>query len=420
MINKDTYSLNFYLKGEKARKSGDVPIYARIMVNGSRVYISTSRFILPEKWNKNAQRAKGTTLEAKSLNSFLNDFRYKIQSIYDELYRTNQSISAGQIKNIYLGVSYEKHQLLDFFAYHNKLMKGQIGTIYSEGTYKRYETTLGHIKNFIQDTYHLPDIPLEELDYGFIQDLEMYFRTKRNCNNNTTVKYIRNLKKVVNLALRKGFIAKDPFMGYTGKLEEVKIAYLTKEELAAIEQLNLGIDRLAITRDLFVFACYTGLAYIDITRLQKNDIGTGIDGEKWILINRHKTRVECRIPLLTKPIELLKKYEVHPECADQEVLLPARSNQKLNAYLKEIAVLAGIDKNLTFHVARHTFATTITLTNDVPIESVSKMLGHKTLRSTQGYAKVADTKLASDMGRLRQKLSELKPKDANDKDEKYG
>lgn len=245
---------------------------------------------------------------------------------------------------------------------------------------------------------------LRRLNYEFISEYAYCLKTERRCNHNTTVKYLANFKKIVLHCVKLGWLAKDPFYGYKLTKKEVERVFLNKEELQRLHEKKLPIERLELVKDIFLFSCYTGLAYIDVQQLKVGQIVTGIDNEKWIFTKRQKTGSPTRLPLLDPALEILQKHEDHPRRVCQGFALPVLSNQKMNAYLKEIADLCGITKELTFHIARHTIATTVTLTNGVPIESVSKMLGHKSLRQTQHYAKIVDLKISLDMKQLKDKL----------------
>ena len=209
---------------------------------------------------------------------------------------------------------------------------------------------------------------------------------------------------MVNLARKNEWLQKDPFINYRIQIKEVKREFLSQEELGKMEELEITDQSLEMVRDIFVFSCYTGLAYTDIVKLTEDNIVTGEDGTQWVFTEREKTDTKVHIPLLPKPVEIIGKYKDHPIASNRGVLLPTFSNQKMNLHLKPIAQLAGIKKNVTFHMARHTFATTVTLTNDVPIESVSEMLGHRSIKTTQIYAKVLDNKVGRDMNQLREKL----------------
>jgi site-specific recombinase XerD len=235
-------------------------------------------------------------------------------------------------------------------------------------------------------------------------EYEFYLRSVRKCNNNTAVKYVKNFHKIINQCLSNGWLNKDPFVNYKAKVKEVVREFLSEADIESMINKEFVSERLDLVRDIFVFSCFTGLAYIDVKQLTKTHISLGIDGDNWIFTTRQKTDTASKIPLLPIAQQIVDKYENHPVCLNENRLLPILSNQKMNAYLKEIADVCGINKDLTFHIARHTFATTVTLTNEVPIESVSKMLGHKNLRTTQHYAKVPDHKISNDMMILKEKF----------------
>ncbi len=283
-------------------------------------------------------------------------------------------------------------------------MKELIGKEFAFNTYKKYETTLSHIKEFLKEHYLIKDISIKQIDIVFLNDFDFFLRNKKNCNNNSTIKYIRNFGKIVKQCYANGWLNKDPFINYKGKIKEIERLYLSEEEIQAIIEKDFKSERLTLVRDIFIFSCFTGLEYIDVFNLTKSHIGVGIDGEKWIFTHRQKTESASKIPILPVTQMIIDKYESHPQCLNEDKLLPILSNQKMNAYLKEIAGVCEIEKELTFHIARHTFATTVTLTNGVPIESVSKMLGHKNSRTTQHYAKVLDRKVSDDMKILKDKF----------------
>ena len=285
-------------------------------------------------------------------------------------------------------------------------MKREIGINYSKGTVKNWNVTLGHLKTFLQSQYQATDITFKELNKQFIIDFEIFAKRHWCCGNNAAAKHIQRIRKVVNDALEKNWIEKDPFLGYKGRQDKTHRTFLTRDELKAIEQTTMSIERLEKVKDVFVFSCYTGLAYVDIEKLTKENIVIGIDGQKWVYTFRAKTGNKSNIPLLPAAIAIIEKYQNYPENINKKRLLPTITNIKTNAYLKEIADLCGIKKHLTFHMARHTFATTITLNNGVPIETVSKMLGHSKITTTQIYAKVLESKVSDDMLILKQKLSQ--------------
>jgi site-specific recombinase XerD len=404
MINYSTFSILFYPKNDKADRKGLVPIYCRITYNGKRVEFSTNRKISPKRWSKTGY-VKGTKEDAREINEHLDSIRNKIYRAQTELTNNNELITAQILRNKVTGRDEKKKTLLEVFKYHNQQMEAKRDIEFADATIKRYKTTYSHIKKFLQYQYQKDDIYLSQLNYAFIADLEHYFKVIKNCNHNTTIKYIKNLRKVINMAIANEWLYKDPFIKFKAKLEEVPRDYISEEELKRIEEKEIDIPRLDQVRDIFIFSCYTGLAYIDVINLTKDNIRIGIDGDKWIYTYRHKTKTKSNIPLLPKAEEIIEKYKDHPSTARNDRLLPNLSNQKLNAYLKEIADLCDIKKNLTFHIARHTFATTVTLTNGVPIETVSSLLGHKNLRTTQIYSKVIEKKVSEDMGDLKKKLN---------------
>src|SRR5690606_18608365 len=272
-------------------------------------------------------------------------------------------------------------------------------------TAERYRTAKKHVEDYIQSNYHVKDLNVKDINHKFISGFEYYLKTTRKCSHNTAIKYITNFKKIIRIAYANDWISKDPFLHWKAKLKIVDREFLTKTEIKRIYEKKFPADRLNQVKDIFIFSCFTGLAYADVKKLTKKDVVIGIDSQNWIKTKRTKTDTRSNIPILAIPQEIINKYEASQESRDTDLLLPVLSNQKMNAYLKEIADLCGISKNLTFHLARHTFATTVTLTNGVPIESVSKMLGHKSLRTTQHYAKILDKKVSDDMNALRLRMS---------------
>ena len=401
---KHKMSILFYVKSSKVSKNGFLPIYQRITINGTRIELSTSKFVEKSKWNTAAGKIKGNSEEARLLNSYLDILKNKAYEIEKWMVNNNQEINAQTFKNKLLGIEEKQRKLIILFEDHNKRMKELIGKEFSINTYKKYETSLSHTKEFLKYQYSVNDISIKQVDIAFINDFDFYLRNTKNCNNNSTIKYVRNFGKIVKQSYLNGWIEKDPFLNYKGKVKETERTYLTENEIDSLLNKNFKIKRLELVRDMFIFSCFTGLAYIDVFNLTKSNILLGIDGEKWISTHRQKTESASKIPILPVTQMIIDKYENHPQCNNENKLLPILSNQKMNAYLKELADICEIDKELTFHIARHTFATTVTLTNGVPIESVSKMLGHKNLRTTQHYAKVLDRKVSEDMKILKTKM----------------
>lgn len=402
---KHKMSILFYVKSSKASKNGLLPIYQRITINGTRIELSTSKFVEKTKWNTAAGKIKGNSEEARLINSYLDILNAKAYETEKWMVNNNQEINAQSFKNKFLGVEERQRKLIVIFEDHNKRMKELVGKEFSINTYKKYETALSHTKEFLKYQYNLNDISIKQVDIAFINDFDFYLRNTKNCNNNSTIKYIRNFGKIVKQCYVNGWIEKDPFLNYKGKVKEIERTYLSEDEIESLLNKEFKIKRLELVRDMFLFSCFTGLAYIDVYNLTKSNIIIGIDGEKWISTHRQKTESASKIPILPVTQMIIDKYENHPQYINEDKLLPILSNQKMNAYLKEIAGVCEIEKELTFHIARHTFATTVTLTNGVPIESVSKMLGHKNLRTTQHYAKVLDRKVSEDMKIIKQKFA---------------
>jgi site-specific recombinase XerD len=400
-------TLHFYAKSTKSNSQGLFPIYVRLTVEGKRLEYSTKKFIDPAKWSSETSRMKGNSEEARSINGILDFIKNKINEIQFEILKDGVLFTIEEFKNRLLGTPQRPRTLLPIFQDHNNKIKALIGKEYASGTLERYETSLKHTKDFLLWKYNVSDIDIEKIDHAFITDYEFYLRTVRNCANNTAVKYIKNFNKIIKICLANNWIERNPFANYKSKVKEVERVYLSENEIEDIINKDFGTDRLSLVRDIFLFSCFTGLAYIDVKNLTKSHISIGIDGEKWIFTHRQKTESASKIPILPLTQMIIEKYENHPQSINEDRLLPILSNQKMNAYLKEIATVCNINKELTFHIARHTFATTITLTNGVPIESVSKMLGHKNLRTTQHYAKVLDKKVGEDMKILKDKFSNI-------------
>ncbi|MGF7232927.1 site-specific integrase [Arachidicoccus sp.] len=401
---KTNFSLLFYLKKQKNYKTGPAAIYMRITVNGKRSENSTGRECEPARWNAHAVRANGTKEVTRSLNAYLDDLQKKVYEAHSQLTEADEMITAESIRNKFLGKSEQPRALIEIFKDHNHKVEALVGKEYTKGTLTRYQTTLKHTSNFLKWKYKLSDIDIKKIDHAFLMDFEFYLRSERKCANNSAVKYVRNFGKIIRICIANRWLTYDPFLNYKNKIKTVERVFLTTEELQEIADKDLATGRLTQVRDIFLFCCFTGLAYADVKKLRKWDIVTGIDGEKWITIKRQKTDTPSRIPLLPAAISLIQRYAEHPQCESSGKVLPVLSNQKMNAYLKEIADICAINKPITFHIARHTFATTVTLLNGVPIESVSKMLGHTNIQTTQHYAKILDIKVGADMALLKKRL----------------
>ena len=397
----------YFLRKSKVNAQGQMPIYQRITINGERFDMSSGLFIEEDKWLSEAGKIKGNTEEARIINGQLEMLRATIYETEKKLFMNQVPITFESFKNEYQGKRERERMLIPIFEEHNRKIKELVGYEYAPGTLERYQTSLKHTKNFLLWKYNITDINIEKIDHAFITEYEFYLRSERKCANNSAVKYVKNFHKIINQCLANGWLKRDPFVNYKAKVKEVIREFLTEKEVEDIINKEFVSERLELVRDIFVFSCFTGLAYIDVKQLTKDNISLGIDGDKWIFKNRQKTDTASKIPLLPMAQEMIDKYTDHPVCRNENRLLPILTNQKMNAYLKEIADVCKIKKELTFHIARHTFATTITLSNGVPLETVSKMLGHTNLKTTQHYAKILDKKISEDMQILKSKFSQM-------------
>jgi len=382
-----------------------VPIYLRITIDGKRSEISIKREADPDNWNSKAGRLEGKSEKIRQFNAYLDILQSQLYEAHQELIRDNKMITAEALKNRYTGASEKQRMLIAIFQKHNEEVEALIDKGFAAGTVERYKTSLSHTQEFIKWKFRISDIDIRDIGHEFITDYDFYLRSVRKCANNTVIKYIKNFKKIVRICIANGWLDKDPFVKYKPKLTEVERHFLSTEELLGLTEKVFVIDRLNQVKDIFIFSCYTGLAYVDVKKLTPSNLVIGIDGNYWIKTHRTKTDTPSNIPLLPQAMEIINKYKDHPAAVNKGGLLPVLSNQNMNAYLKEIAIVCGISKNLTFHIARHTFATTVTLSNGISLESVSKMLGHKNMRTTQHYAKILDKKVSQDMSLLFKKFA---------------
>lgn len=405
MRTSSTFSILFWIYANRA-VNNQANLYLRLTLNGQRVNISLKRKINVDSWNHKTQRANGSSKVSKNLNIFLNNVQTDIYKTYEGLKSEESSFTVQTIKDRFLGESKKHFSFQNLVDYHNEKMKHKL----HPNTLGHYKTSQRYMLSFILQEYGKADISLNDLSYEFVVGFEAYLRSYvpksglGSMGNNTAMKHIKRLKRMVTLAYRMEWIRRDPFSNFKIKIEKKEREFLSALELECIENLKSNLDRLIVVRDIFVFSCYTGISYSDIVCLSQENIVIGIDGKYWIKADRVKTGTPFKIPLLPKALFLIEKYQVNPRAISNKTLLPKLSNQKLNSYLKEIADLCGIKKNLTFHMARHTFATTITLGNGVPIETVSKLLGHTKLTTTQIYARVLEKKVSEDMEKLQFKL----------------
>ena len=403
---RQTISVKFFARRDRATDDGLAPVFMRVGVDGKRLNISTKIYVKPIEWSVQNCKLKTNNEEARRVNKLLEGFKFKAFDYQRELMAEGKEITLDSIKAKWYGTPTERpRMLMEVFKKHNEQMKALVNSEFSPLTLERYETSFRHTQAYMKWKFKIDDIDIKKLNYEFISEYEFWLKSKRKCDHNTSVKYLSNFKKIVHICIKNGWLERDPFVGFKMTKREVERPFLVQEELKRIIDKQFVAPRMNQVKDIFIFCCYTGLAYADVEKLTREEITTGIDSEKWIWTSRQKTDTATRIPLLSQALEILDRYKDDPQCAIKGRLLPVLSNQKMNTYLKEIADACDITKKMTFHTARHTFATTVTLSNGVPIETVGKMLGHRNLKTTQHYARILDLKVSEDMMTLRNKLN---------------
>lgn len=399
------YSLLFYPKKEKGYKSGPIMIYARITVlDCPPAEFSTGQKVDPEKWDEG--RLTGRTEDIKSLKRYLETLTSKVRDCHGALLESCDYISAEMLRNKVVGRNQKPNKLIEIFKQHNKDMaelvkKDEVAS----GTLVKYFHTLKHLTEYMTWKFKISEIDIRKVDHEFVTQFEFYLKTVKNCNDQTSVKYVKNFAKIINICLDNNWITINPFAKYKPKVKKKKPVPLTEYEVGRLIGKEFSSKRLEQIRDIFIFCCFTGLAYSDVKKLSASNLFIGIDKKLWIDIDRTKTEEDSKVPLLPIAEGLVRKYKEDPYCVSYNKVFPVISNQKMNEYLHEIATLCEINKKMTSHIARHTFATTITLANKVPLETVSKMLGHADISSTQIYAQVLENKISRDMNDLELKSS---------------
>ena len=397
----NTFAIMFFVR--KSRHDvNKLNIYARITVNQKRAEISLKRCIMVYNWDVSKNKVRGNSPDVRILNKYLDHVYSQLLDCHKQLLEEHKMVTSRAIKARYLGEDEHQKTLKEIIAYHNTSMIA----VLKHGTLKNYYTTERYLNTFMLSKMNVDDIYLKQLNYRFICDFEQFLRTYKNelnvlrMTNNGVMKHLERLKKMVNLAVKLEWLDKDPFQKFQLKFVKYDRQYLTERELEHLENTYFNQERLERVKDIFLFSCYTGLSYIDVKELTEHQIVLGIDNRHWIHTKRVKTNELVKVPLLPKAYEIVQKYKAQLKITSSEKLLPLYSNQRTNRYLKEIAKACEIHKNVSFHVARHTFATTVMLSNGVPIETVSKLLGHTKLTTTQIYARVIETKISEDMDNL--------------------
>lgn len=401
---KANFSLVVYISRTKTKQNGEVPVLMKININGVRAVMQLQRSIHPNQWDSKRNRVSGRSHEAMEFNRYIESILTRARQKFSELITMHETVTPQMLRDSVLGVKTAKPKMIiDIWEDHIEGLRKLIGKESTYATCQKYNAAKNHFINFLKLKYKVADVPIKVIDNYMITQFGFYLKTEKSCSHNTTNKFLQNLKRVTYRCILHGWILKDPFAGISLKMKEVDRPYLTETELQKLMDFSSTFDRLNRVRDFFLFSCFTGLAYADVKKLKRSEIEINESGY-WIKTKRKKTGGRANIPLLPVPVKIINKYVNIDMLHDNDPVLPLLSNQKMNAYIKEIADLCGITKNLSFHVARHTFATTVTLTNGVPIESVSKMLGHKNIQSTQHYARIVDKKVGDDMHLLSQKI----------------
>lgn len=404
-MSTNTFSVLFIIQKGKTNQEGKAPILARITINKRMVHISTRQSILPDRWLSKECKTIGLSKEEKKINRFLEDFKGLIYTKYNVLLLSGEILTAEKLKQVISSKGEKCIALLDLFDDFLKEYSKLIGHKTSQRTYDKYVLVRNRLATYLRESYNLSDIPLQDISPKFIMGFDTFLRTTYHVANNHAMKMMQKFRTIYQTAIDNGWIQKNSFASIKIHFDIVDREFLTKQELAAIIQKPMTSKRLDQVRDIFVFCCFCGLAYCDVAELTTENLVVGDDRKTWLSTRRQKTDTPVNVPLLEIPLALLQKYE--GQLGGK--LLPVPSNQKCNDYLKEIASICGINKELTFHMARHTFSTTVTLSNGVPIETVSKMLGHRNIRTTQIYAKVIQDKVAADMEMLAAKLESSMP-----------
>lgn len=403
---RSTFKVLFFLKRDKRKKDGSVPVYCRITIDGKEARFGMKKDIDPKLWNVKEGKATGKSTKSSEVNALLEKTKAGIHKIYRDVQERENAVSAEKVKNIFLGIDSKQHMLLKAFDVHIEELFNLIGKKIVKATYLRYCYLKIRISEFLLEKYHLPDIPLREINYQFIRDFEIYLLTVRGNKQSTIAQSLILLKLIMELAYKNEWISRNPFVNYKIEDEKSERGYLTQKEVEIL--MNWKLDKkLERTRDVFIFCCFTGLSHIDVFKLTKEKIQLSNDGQQWIMDKRKKTDIEYFIPMMEIPKKILEKYK--DQTFKNGKLLPVKTSITVNRHLKEIVKICGIKKHLTFHLSRHTFAT-LTMSKGVSLESVSKMLGHKNIQTTQIYAKMTTEKVGRDMEIFKESIKETERK----------
>ena len=401
---RSTFKILFYLKRNAPKSNGLVPVMCRITVNGKISQFSCKLDVDKKHWDVKTGRMTGRSVVALEANRMLDKIRVGINKAYQDICDKDNYVTAEKVRNAFLGMGMNHETLLAVFRQHNEDYAKQVGKIKSQRSYWKYCTVYNHLSEFIRQRYKVSDIALKELAPAFITDFELFLRTEKNHCTNTIWSYMMPFKRIIYMSINNGWLQRDPFYAYSITKEETKRGFLSKEEIKMLIEGSFKKKSYELIRDLFIFCCFTGLSWTDMANLTKENLQTSFDGHLWIKTNRQKTGTETNLRLLEVPLRIIKKYE---GCSEDGKLLPVPCYPNCKNGIKVIAKKCGIEKNVTWHMSRHSFATTVCLSNDMPIETLSKMLGHRSIRTTQIYAKITAEKVSNDMEKLSQALSSM-------------
>lgn len=403
---RSTFNVLFYIKRNEPKKDGRVVIMVRITINGIRSQFSSKLLVQPEQWDSKNERVKGLVAEARNLNRLLENIGSSLNVHHNKFMSIDGHVTPERLRNIFLGLEEQEQTIISFFDKYNDQYKLKVGTTSTHRTYTRYLLTRERLAEFMKQRYNLSDMPINEMTVSFIDEFYLYIRNNTECNHNSSLKFLQRFRTILYFAKNNGLSFNDPFGSFRFRYDKVNRGYLDQDELDILYTKKFPSARLSQVRDIFIFSCYTGLAYVDVFELTEDKIRKAFDGHLWIMTKRQKTDVNTNVRLLDIPLAILEKYKGKQKNGK---VLPVISNQKINDYLEEIADICGIGKKITFHVARHTFASTVALGNDVPMESIQSMLGHADIKTTQIYAHVIDRKLSRDMDNMAKAVNNRNP-----------
>lgn len=398
-------NISFWVRKNRINKKGQSPLVVRLTLTGQRIDFQPNILVNSKMWDNHKQKLKTKDAEAKVVNDSLELIKLKLWDIYHQLISAG-NISLHDILDNYHSKGIKTKKLVELTKKHNADFKQRLDIDRSFSTYEKYTFTLQKLQAFIKSQYKTDDIPISYVDKKWMEDFYLFLRKEENNEHNTAAKYVKNLKHILTYGVDISWIDQNPAEGYICSYKETEQVILGPEELSRIENKRFQIPRLEIARKLFIFQCYTGLSYTDMAKLEKQNLEQGPDGRLWLNVRRTKTDTVVRYPILTQAAKILEELAINP---DSDKLFPQTiSNQKMNSYLKEIADLCCITKNLTTHVGRRTMASTVLLSNGVPIETISRILGHLKITTTMQYAKVGDQMVSKDIIKLEKRLKEGK------------